>query len=88
MGVVTEMADRVVVLKSGGVVEAAQTTRLFHHPEQPYTRQLAVLREGEVIESGPVAKVFANPAQQYTRNLINAVPVADPSARDASMRRA
>ena len=50
--------------------------------------RVAVLREGEVIESGPVATVFANPRQEYTRNLINAVPVADPSARDASMRRA
>jgi peptide/nickel transport system ATP-binding protein len=48
--------------------------------------RVAVLREGEVIESGPVATVFANPRQEYTRNLINAVPIADPSARHASTR--
>jgi peptide/nickel transport system ATP-binding protein len=46
--------------------------------------RVAVLRDGQVVESGPVANVFGNPTHQYTRNLINAVPVADPSARNAS----
>ena len=46
MGVVAEMADRVVVLKTGDVVEEADTATLFAAPRHPYTRQLlsAVLR--------------------------------------------
>ena len=46
MGVVAEMADRVVVLKTGDVVEEADTATLFAGPRHPYTRQLlsAVLR--------------------------------------------
>ena len=40
MGVVAEMADRVVVLKTGDVVEEADTATLFAAPRHPYTRQL------------------------------------------------
>jgi peptide/nickel transport system ATP-binding protein len=46
MGVVAEMADRVLVLRTGDVVEEADTATLFAAPRHPYTRQLlsAVLR--------------------------------------------
>jgi peptide/nickel transport system ATP-binding protein len=40
MGVVARLADRVVVLQTGDVVESAETTALFHHPQHAYTRQL------------------------------------------------
>jgi peptide/nickel transport system ATP-binding protein len=40
MGVVAEMADRVVVLKTGDAVETAATGPLFAAPAHPYTRQL------------------------------------------------
>ncbi len=48
MGVVAEMADRVIVMKSGRMVEEARVTDLFAAPQAPYTRDLlaAVPRMG------------------------------------------
>ncbi len=40
MGVVAEVADRVVVMYAGRVVEQAATEDLFAHPRHPYTRSL------------------------------------------------
>ena len=40
MGVVAEVADRVVVMWRGRKVEEAEADRLFASPEHPYTRQL------------------------------------------------
>ena len=40
MGVVSEIADRVVVMKSGQQVEQASVTDLFDKPQHPYTSQL------------------------------------------------
>jgi oligopeptide/dipeptide ABC transporter ATP-binding protein len=40
LGVVAEVADRVVVLYAGQVVEEAATTELFAHARHPYTRGL------------------------------------------------
>ena len=40
MGVVAEMADRVVVMKSGEKVEAGPVEDVFARPTQPYTRRL------------------------------------------------
>ena len=54
MGVVAEMADRVVVMKAGRVVEEAPAQMLFEAPCAPYTRALlaAVPRMGS--GTGPV----------------------------------
>lgn len=38
MGVVSHMADRVLVMYAGQIVEEAQAEELFHHPSHPYTR--------------------------------------------------
>lgn len=40
LGVVAEMADRVVVMYAGQVVEQAPVTELFQNPKHPYTRSL------------------------------------------------
>ncbi len=40
LGVVAEMAERVVVMYSGKVVEEAPVSDLFHHPLHPYTEGL------------------------------------------------
>ncbi|MFC4469721.1 dipeptide ABC transporter ATP-binding protein [Streptomyces xiangluensis] len=40
LGVVAHMADEVTVLRSGRIVEAAPTGRLFAAPQDPYTRRL------------------------------------------------
>jgi peptide/nickel transport system ATP-binding protein len=55
LGVVAEMAERVVVMYAGRKVEEAQVAELFAHPRHPYTRGLldsipklgAGSREGE-----------------------------------------
>ena len=53
MGVVAEMADRVIVMKSGRMVEEAPVATLFHAPAQTYTRDLlaAVPRMGSRTDS-------------------------------------
>ena len=40
MGVVAEIADRVIVMYAGKVVERAGVNALFEHPSHPYTRGL------------------------------------------------
>ncbi len=45
--------------------------------------RVAVLRAGEVVETGPVRQVFTQPEHAYTRRLLDAVPAAEPAARDA-----
>ena len=69
MGVVAEMADRVVVLKTGDVVEEADTATLFAAPRHPYTRQLlsAVLRLPE--QGGYAAEPAAEAADRAADEL-------------------
>lgn len=40
MGVVHEMADRVAVMRHGEIVEQADKTHFFSHPQHPYTQKL------------------------------------------------
>ncbi|WP_300079644.1 ABC transporter ATP-binding protein [Propioniciclava sp.] len=40
MGVVADMADRIIVMKDGKVVEHGTSEQIFYRPEHPYTRQL------------------------------------------------
>jgi peptide/nickel transport system ATP-binding protein len=49
MGVVAEMADRVVVMNTGRVVEEGTAAQIFAHPKMPYTQDLlaAVPRIGK-----------------------------------------
>ena len=44
LGVISEMADRVVVMYGGRVCECADTDTLFEHPLHPYTRGLIASR--------------------------------------------
>lgn len=61
MGVVAEIADRVVVLQAGNVVEEGETRALFAHPREPYTKTLlaSVLRLPELdsVVEPPVSQV-------------------------------
>ncbi|HET7734831.1 MAG TPA: ABC transporter ATP-binding protein [Nocardioidaceae bacterium] len=52
MGVVADMADRIVVMKDGRVVETGACEQIFGAPEHPYTQQLlaAVPHFGSVSE--------------------------------------
>jgi peptide/nickel transport system ATP-binding protein/oligopeptide transport system ATP-binding protein len=40
LGVIAEMADRVIVMYCGKIVESADVRAIFHNPLHPYTRQL------------------------------------------------
>ncbi len=69
MGVVADLADRVVVMYQGEVVEEAEVHELFAHPREAYTRKLlaavphlgsAIVRERAVVvasEDEPVLDV-------------------------------
>lgn len=45
MGVVAQMACKVMVLRNGAEVEAAETGALLEHPQEDYTRQLVATRQ-------------------------------------------
>lgn len=53
LGVVAEMADRVVVMYAGEVVETAEVEELFNNPQHPYTQSLldSIPRMDEEVES-------------------------------------
>ena len=61
MGVVADLADRIMVMKDGRVVESASAADLFSNPQHPYTRSLLAavphLGTGRLrvtdLESGP-----------------------------------
>jgi ABC-type glutathione transport system ATPase component len=40
MGVVSEIADRVAVMRNGAIVETGRLQEVLRHPQQPYTRDL------------------------------------------------
>jgi peptide/nickel transport system ATP-binding protein len=63
MGVVAEMADRVVLLKSGRLVEEGSTLDIFERPREPYTRQLldAVPRLGAFAGTDGPPRVTSTP---------------------------
>ena len=40
MGVVADLADKIIVMKDGRIVEAGEIVQVFHEPQHPYTQQL------------------------------------------------
>ena len=40
MGVVADLANRIIVMRNGSMVEKGDVDSIFHHPENAYTRQL------------------------------------------------
>ena len=40
MGVVADIADKIIVMKDGRIVEAGEIVSVFQNPQHPYTRQL------------------------------------------------
>lgn len=45
-----------------------------------FAHRVAVMYLGQVVEEGPRRAVFERPTHSYTRRLLDAAPIADPSA--------
>ena len=54
LGVVAEVADRVVVMNGGEIVEAGTPTEIYHHAKHPYTRKLIAAAPGHGTMNAPV----------------------------------
>ncbi|WP_017586082.1 dipeptide ABC transporter ATP-binding protein [Nocardiopsis ganjiahuensis] len=80
LGVVARMADRVVVMREGEVVESAGTTALFTAPEHAYTRHL--LASVPRISDHGLAEV----GEDGTRTVRARRPVPDGAPEVVSMR--
>ena len=55
LGVVAEIADRVVVMNAGEIVEQGTVDEVYHHPKHPYTRKLIAAAPGQGAMSEGVA---------------------------------
>jgi peptide/nickel transport system ATP-binding protein len=64
LGVIAEMADYVVVMYLGQVVESAPVDDIFHNPQHPYTRAL--------LESIP--RIQSDAAQDRLASITGSVP--------------
>ena len=60
MGVVADLADRVLVMKDGVMVEQGTSRQIYKKPEQPYTKQLLAavpnLGQGAALAAKPSSK--------------------------------
>lgn len=59
IGLVANMADRVLVMYAGQIIEEAQTEELFENPKHPYT--MALLDTVPTIRDGAERELFAIP---------------------------
>ena len=56
LGVVAEVADRVVVMNAGEIVEAGTPSGIYHHAKHPYTRKLIAAAPGRGAMNAPVGR--------------------------------
>jgi peptide/nickel transport system ATP-binding protein len=82
MGVVADLADKIIVMKDGEIVESAPIKQLFDRPAHPYTKQLLAavptLGQGEVVVTEALAEAekrhaepvlsLKNVAVEYPKN--------------------
>jgi peptide/nickel transport system ATP-binding protein len=54
LGVVAEVADRVVVMNAGEVVESGTAAEVYHNPQHPYTQRLIAAAPGHGEMHAPV----------------------------------
>ncbi|WP_058913918.1 glutathione ABC transporter ATP-binding protein GsiA [Entomohabitans teleogrylli] len=78
MGVVANMADRVLVMYHGEAVETGSAEQIFNHPQHPYTQKLlaAVPRLG-AMRGSDLPRRFPLPGEQGTSD----APLAAPDKR-------
>ena len=83
MGVVAQMADRVVLLKTGRIVEQGNVLDIFERPREGYTRELlaSVLRLGSRAGTNGPPRVTATKASPDSRSLRAGVSRQGPHRR-------
>ncbi|MDA4895114.1 ABC transporter ATP-binding protein [Streptomyces sp. MS2A] len=67
LGVVAEVADHVVVMRRGEIVERGSVEEIFHAPQHPYTRQLLDALPQRQAENGTSARRRATPSPPEER---------------------
>ncbi|MGX1934696.1 ABC transporter ATP-binding protein [Microbacterium resistens] len=67
LGVVAEVADHVVVMRRGEIVERGSVEEIFHAPQHPYTRQLLDALPQRQAENGASARRRATPSPPEER---------------------
>ncbi len=77
LGVVADIADRIVVMKDGDIVESGSSAALFSDPQQPYTRLL--LASVPHLGRGKLSVAESSPAPEH------APPVPALSLREATV---
>jgi peptide/nickel transport system ATP-binding protein len=70
LGVISELADRVVVMYKGNVVEAGTVWNIFNNPQHPYTKSLIACRPplDKHLRKLPVVSDFMNRNQEDVLN--------------------
>jgi peptide/nickel transport system ATP-binding protein len=68
LGVVADIADKIVVMHKGEIVEQGFTKDILHNPQQPYTKALLACRPGGKTKGVrlPVVSDFINPEAAIT----------------------
>ena len=89
MGVVADLADRLLVMKDGRIVESGTADEVFHRPQHPYTIQLlnSVPHLGAVIgaeNSTTAANGSAGTSTDGSVGTVGSSPVADGTAGPAA----
>ena len=90
MGVVADMADRVLVMKDGRIVESGTADEVFNRPIDPYTVQLlnAVPHLGAVTNADELETIAQLPAQgapNLSDTLTKPVPEKTPEVHRAGL---
>lgn len=83
MGVVADMADRIIVMKDGRVVEHGSAEQIFYRPQHPYTQQLlaAVPHLGEGVTDEEAARAPRTLIEEEGRPV--PLPSGDPAVTPA-----
>ncbi|MFC3326791.1 ABC transporter ATP-binding protein [Mesorhizobium cantuariense] len=76
MGVVAEMADRVIVMRHGRMVEAGRTSDIFARPQAEYTRELLAA----------VPRMGSGVGRQKSRDVETATPANVAEVKDLHVR--
>lgn len=87
LGVVAELADRVVVLYGGAAMERGHVKQVFEHPAHPYTRRLfESLHDGRAGETGAGVALDGCPFRRECPHAIEACAGSRPAMHAAGYR--